>query len=208
MKTSILILFMVLLGSLKPIFAQQELHIQVNQPPPLEIYPLEDISTSYGEPVVLGDSIMVSGGYGFYYYHWNPVAFLDNPASEQPVATVNQTTTFNLIITDANGCSVSGQQVVFVETNSIGERMNDGLQVRIYPVPAHDELNIEFPLWSKLTNVNYTIVNTKGIPVSEQRSNMLNARKDKLQLNHLEPGVYTLIITCESHIIRSKLIIY
>lgn len=44
-------------------------------------------------------------------YTWSPAAGLDNPNSPNPIATVNETTTYTVFIEDANSCLVSNGSV-------------------------------------------------------------------------------------------------
>src|SRR6202012_4840020 len=55
-------------------------------------------------PVQLG----VSGGS---VYQWSPASGLSDPASRNPIATVDSTTTFVTQVTDDNGCSVQDTTV-------------------------------------------------------------------------------------------------
>lgn len=63
--------------------------------------------------VCLGGSVQLdgSGGTG---YLWSPAAGLDDATAEDPVATIVNTTTYSVIITDGNGCSATDSVTVTV----------------------------------------------------------------------------------------------
>jgi hypothetical protein len=64
-----------------------------------------DMSVFYGTSLVLNPS--VSGGISPYSYVWVPPTYLSNPNTANPTASPLDTTTYTLIVTDANNCSGS-----------------------------------------------------------------------------------------------------
>jgi len=75
-----------------------------------EIFAGSDQTVCVGEAVQLS----VSGGMN---YEWSPAAFLNDPNSSNPIATVTQTTTFTVTSFNPNApeCNVMDQVTVFVE---------------------------------------------------------------------------------------------
>jgi len=54
-----------------------------------------------GKSTCAGDPVTLDGGNGTTnHYSWSPSAFLDNPSSAYPVANLNQTTVFNVLVSD------------------------------------------------------------------------------------------------------------
>jgi hypothetical protein len=51
-----------------------------------------------------------------YNYHWTPYATIANPFIHNPTVFPSQTTTYQLVVTDANGCSATDYATVFVAT--------------------------------------------------------------------------------------------
>jgi len=49
-----------------------------------------------------------------YNYHWTPYATINNPFVHDPIVFPSQTTTYQLVVTDANGCFSTDQATVFV----------------------------------------------------------------------------------------------
>jgi len=86
-----------------------------------------------------GGSAQLNGSGGTT-YSWTPAADLDNPASATPVATPTVTTTYTLMVTDANGCTAYDTVIVNVNFDCgeifvpnifspNGDSHNDELQV-------------------------------------------------------------------------------
>lgn len=48
-------------------------------------------------------------------YAWTPAATLNNPSVNNPVATPGSTTTYGVVVTDAQGCTASGNAIVTVK---------------------------------------------------------------------------------------------
>ncbi len=201
------IFFMVFSGLPTGLSGQMHLVLSVNQPPKLEVSDLSEVTTTPGESVTLGQSLVVSGGLGEYNYQWQPAEFLDDNVSIHPEATVYETSTFTLKVNDGNGCSDSTQQVVNVEINSTGS-LGPLENIRIYPVPAHDEIGIEFPAGLNLSMIRYVLIDVKGIPVLELTRESLQSQKDILKLNHLPSGFYTLIIDADKNTVSRGIILY
>ena len=72
----------------------------------------EDVSICLGESVRLS----ASGGVT---YAWSPSASLNDSTLASPVAIPSVTTTYNVLITDANGCTATQSQTVTVDSLSV-----------------------------------------------------------------------------------------
>lgn len=86
--------------------------IGVNPVPTADAGPAKQLCM--GGSVSLGGNPTATGGTGPYTYVWQPIAGLNNLASPNPTASPIATTTYTLTITDANGCTSSGQVIVTV----------------------------------------------------------------------------------------------
>ncbi len=201
------IFFMVISGLPTGLLGQMHLVLSVNQPPRLEVSDLYGITSTPGESVTLGNTLVVTGGFGEYNYQWQPAEFLNNNVLIHPEATVNETTTFTLVVNDGNGCSDSTQQVVNVEINSTGSS-GPLKNIRIYPVPARGVIHIEFPAALSLSAIRYVLLDVKGIPVFELTREFPQSQKDILKLNHLPSGFYTLIINTDKNTVSRGIILY
>jgi uncharacterized protein (TIGR02145 family) len=78
-----------------------------------------------GGSVLIGGSPTASGGSGSgYSYIWSPSGTLSNAAVENPIATPVSTETYNVTVSDDNGCSASDAMTVIV-SNPEASAMND-----------------------------------------------------------------------------------
>jgi gliding motility-associated-like protein len=66
-----------------------------------------------GESTTL--SALATDGTGPYTYTWYPALSLDNPTSSDPLASPFETTTYTVIVTDANGCTSADTVTVYVD---------------------------------------------------------------------------------------------
>lgn len=67
------------------------------------------------DTICIGQSAQLTAS-GGNTYAWSPTIGLSNPNIANPIATPNNTTTYTVIITDANGCSATRSTSVTVET--------------------------------------------------------------------------------------------
>jgi len=77
------------------------------------VNPLPVISITPNSPVCIGSSIQLMAGGGTQYL-WSPTGSLSNPGISNPVATPTVTTTYTVIVTDANGCIDSSTVTITV----------------------------------------------------------------------------------------------
>ncbi len=73
-------------------------------------------STAPGDPVQLTATGLVD-------YSWTPAEFLDDPSISNPVATVDETTTFRVEGTTDTGCTASGEVIVSINGDLIGNSL-------------------------------------------------------------------------------------
>lgn len=82
--------------------------------------PTQLVPNTSGNTSVCGDSVMISasptGGTGAYTYVWVPSTGLNNNTISNPWASPTVTTTYSVLVTDANGCTAVGGLVVTVTT--------------------------------------------------------------------------------------------
>ena len=67
---------------------------------------------SAGEPVQL--EAVTAGGDGNYAWQWNPAATLDDPSLQNPVATPDATTTYDVVVTDGEGNMAADAVTVYL----------------------------------------------------------------------------------------------
>jgi hypothetical protein len=94
---------------------QQTLNVQI-APAPVADAGNTSITTCPGGNAVLGGSPTASGGTGSYTYQWSPAAPLNNAVIANPTASTTVTTTFTVVVTDANnGCTATDQITCIID---------------------------------------------------------------------------------------------
>ncbi len=127
--------------------------------------------------ICLGQNVQLNA-FGGGSYLWSPAATLDNPAIAGPIATPSQHTTYNVAVTDVNGCTWDTSMTVFVDTltptalGSVNDEICEGDSVEIYAsggityswtppstlANPNDSSTMAFPVQS----TNYVIEVTNG----------------------------------------------
>ena len=75
--------------------------------------------------IITGDSVSLSGSGGSTFI-WSPSVSLSCASCQNPVASPTSTTTYTVIVTDANGCTDADVIVVFVEPITCANKPNAG----------------------------------------------------------------------------------
>ena len=78
-----------------------------------------------GAIIIIGDSTVLNGTGGVS-YSWSPSSSLSCVTCQNPVASPTVTTTYTLIVTDANGCTDASEVTVIVEPISCSNKPNAG----------------------------------------------------------------------------------
>ena len=81
----------------------------------VNVNPLPTISVSANNSTCVGSPVQLSSSGGTT-YSWSPSTGLSNPNISNPIANVALTTTYSVLITDANNCSSSATTTVSVNT--------------------------------------------------------------------------------------------
>lgn len=71
----------------------------------------DDTICRYGTSAI---DLTVTGNQAPYTYLWSPDSTLSNGAAEDPIAQPDQTTTYNVVVTGANGCTLRDSLRVFI----------------------------------------------------------------------------------------------
>jgi hypothetical protein len=147
-----------------------------------------DQSIDEGESIHIGGNPTATGGSGEFIYTWSPEDGLDNPENSNPLASPPETTDYIVVVKDKNGCKNSDTVTVYVKTiTSIGELCSK--DVKIYPNPARDKLNIAFANGIQ-SNYVIKISNPQGhtMAVKELKGN--GRKRHTIDLSGLRSGVY------------------
>ncbi len=89
----------------------------LSQYPALNVDAGTNQSIQSGGSATIGGNPTASGGTPPYTYSWNPTVGLNNASIANPIATPTTSTTYNLIVTDAEGCTSTQSVSVTIGSN-------------------------------------------------------------------------------------------
>ena len=127
----------------------------------ITLFTIPVVSAGFDATIYKGENVQLNGMGGVNYF-WSPSTWLDNPNLQNPVATPQDTITYILLVTDANGCQ---------NTDSVTIRII-GLPEAQIPTafsPNNDGLNDVFKIrWKRNFNlISLMIFNRWGEMVFE-----------------------------------------
>ncbi len=97
------------------VLAQQDIILNVVQPPPFQVSANGTDTTVFtGESINLGYNLDVSGGSGNYEFSWTGGTSIGNPNVRNPEVSPEATTVYSVTVLDENGCSADVQYKVEV----------------------------------------------------------------------------------------------
>jgi len=183
---------------------QYTVEVNVDQPPALEADAGSDKTTEKGESVALGGDPAANGGYGEYSYSWEPGNSLDDDTKANPEATPEETTDYVLTVTDSLQCTDNDTVSVSVEVTNLP--VINGEELAIYPNPAQNVLNIEFPGNLK-GDYKIKLIALTGKTVYSDRCNVSQGRVKQVPLGNIPSGIYMVEISNEDEKVSAKIII-
>lgn len=161
-----------------------------------------------GHPVILGGTPTASGGSNSFVYLWSPPDGLDDPTSSNPVATLAESKTYTLSVTDTNGCQAVSYITVFIDL-CLGVDVNNLNPVlTIFPNPSNGVFTIRGISSFSGTLQRIEIINQLGQIVFDRSFGPGNSLSDpELNTKVKEPGVYILKVSLSDRIISQRLIV-
>ena len=91
-----------------------EENLSLSEPPPIVVSLPAEVSIDLGESTILNGEVF---GQDTLIYVWTPAGGLDCPYCPEVVAQPLETTTYQLVVTDLNGCTATAYTLVQVNTN-------------------------------------------------------------------------------------------
>lgn len=130
--------------------------------------------------------IAITGNNGALTYSWS-----HDPDLNAPLATNLPSGTYEVFVSDAQGCEVAAIIVIDL-VNSTIQATSDFFVYRLYPVPAHDYLEVEFRAAEPLVLLNITDVTGKTVYQQYIPHQVGSLEKVRLPLDALPAGNYVL----------------
>ena len=204
MKSIVLLLFAITMGSGLGAYCQDPVILTVDQPLPLQADAGTDIEISKGDSAIIGGIPSALDGYGDYVFLWEPSVGLNDPTWPNPTATPDITTTYQLTVLDANNCTAISEVTISVDASGIGLDPAE-LLFRCYPNPVEDELIIEMTGMPALVKIR--LFNTMGTElIFLERKMFGNEAVERISTNNLPVGIYYLQLITEGKTFYQSLI--
>ncbi len=127
-------------------------------------------------------TITATGGAGSYTYNWS------NGSTGASITNV-AAATYMVTITDGNGCQYVDDTVIVTFVNGILQ-LSAGQQVKVYPNPATDVLNLD---WSQKSNAEVSVIDLNGNVISTFVTT--GEMKSVCNIRNIASGSYILRIT-------------
>ncbi len=144
------------------------------------VHPYVSVTTVPEQSICIGANalLLASGGM---IYSWSPATGLTNPSIANPVASPVSTTVYVVSVTDANGCTGSGEEVVTVNPlpvvsvsadtaicvgSSVQLSSSGGENYLWYPSTGLSSANISNPLCAPALSLSYTVLVTDSLGCS------------------------------------------
>jgi len=202
------IFLLIICGLAQGVRSQTLIRMSLTQPPPLSAISGTDTLVCTGHAVILGGVPTATGGSGEYTYMWSPPDGLDDPTSANPVATLTESRSYMLSVTDGQGCQAVGFVSVFINP-CLGIDQN-GLDqaIKVFPNPSDGIFTIQGLPQFTGDLVHIQVLNQLGQEVFSKTSLPEDLRADLvLDTGLRQPGIYFLRIRLSDRLFSHKLIV-
>ncbi len=157
------------------------------------------------DTVKLSWNVTLDAGAGFSTYLWNNGWTNQTVVLGANTLTAGADTTFNVTVTNANGCT-GADAITFYVKNDVGfNDANIDMNLGIYPNPSNGQFNIEISGFNGELDMN--ILDLSGKVVYEEQLNVRNNFSKKFDARKLAKGVYYIKFISADGVKVEKLII-
>jgi hypothetical protein len=189
-------------------YGQGFIRMNINQPAPLASFAGSDTLVCSNHPVILGGSPSATGGNHSYVYLWSPADGLNDPTSSNPTATLSETKSYVLSVTDNQGCQATSSITVHIDACLGTNSQNLNQVISVFPNPSNGIVKILGlnTLQGQVQNIE--VLNHLGQILLTKTLRSGDIVSDfELDTNIKEPGIYFLKITLSNRVISKRLIV-
>lgn len=189
-------------------FGQAYVPMNFNQATVLAAIAGTDTLVCTGHPVVLGGTPTATGGSNSYVYMWSPPDGLNDPTSSNPVATLAETKTYMLSVTDAQGCQAVSFITVHIDACLGIEARSLNPALIVFPNPSNGRFTLQgidtfnghlesIQVFDQLGQIVFHRGFQTGEPVSDL----------EIDTRIREPGIYYLKVSLTDRIVSDRLVV-
>ena len=191
--------------------AQTVVTLNVNQPPEFGFeIGVNDTTITRGDSITLGQDLTVFGGSGEYTFSWASGETLSDSSLMNPIAFPEDTTTYLLTVSDANGCSFTVSYIVNVKTNSTAVsndlHKNRTLVAILFPNPTDGKFKVQLK-GEPQDNIELSVIDNSGRIITKKVINNFTGEHTETLNLKLPTGIYNLLIFSKDQKINREFII-
>jgi hypothetical protein len=187
--------------------AQTIVNISAVQAPELVADAGEDATIDAGGEITIGGSPTAKGGTGNYTYQWNYESFLEDTAVANPVAFPPGSLTFNVTVTDQEGCTDTDGIYITVIGGTGINNTESNTSIIVFPNPGKGLFTIKINGIVDEQQIKISITNLSGQRVYENICNVEPVIQREINISFLSKGFYILTVDGKSMHLERQLII-
>ncbi len=190
------------------ILSQTTVNLSVSQPPELVADAGNDAAINAGNNIVIGGSPTASGGVSPYSYYWNWASYINSRTIANPVATPPGTLTFNVIVSDNNGCTDSDEVTITVIGGTGLTEIKSGIRFNIFPNPTSGSFTICIDNITRDQELKIAVISLSGQRVYEETFAVKARFEEEINMSYWPRGYYIISIDGESTHLTKQLILH
>jgi len=204
-----LIIILIIVSGLSNLtFGQGYIPMSFTQPPVLTATAGHDTLVCHSHPVILGGLPTAAGGSGAYVYMWSPPDGLSDPTAANPIATLTESKSYMLTVTDAQGCEAVSFISVYIDPCTGIDYSQLNSELTVFPNPSNGTFSIQGLSTFSGNLVRIDVLNQLGQIVFNQSFGAdYSIPQIEIDTQITEPGVYFLKVTLANQILSKRLIV-
>jgi len=203
-----IILLVIANGLCSANFGQGFIPMNFTQPAVLTASAGLDTLVCMGHSIILGGNPTASGGDNAYVYLWSPPEGLNDPTLSNPAATITESKSYMLSVTDAHDCQAVSFISVHVDACTGIDYNNLNQVLTVFPNPSNGVFSIQgiSSLNGKLQRIE--VINELGQIIFTKSFGSADLVSDfEIDTKIKEPGIYFLKISLTDRLVSQRLVV-
>lgn len=189
-------------------FGQKFIPVNFTQPAALKAEAGSDTLACALHPVILGGNPTATGGSNSYIYLWSPAVGLNDPTLPNPVATISESRSYMVTVTDEQGCLAASSINLYIDQCLGVDYTNLNQALTVFPNPSNGVFSIQgiSSLSGKLQRIE--VINGLGQIVFSRSFSPAELLSDfEIDTKIKEPGIYFLKISLSDRLVSQRLVV-